>query len=259
MFIVIANLSGCAGCSKSGRESLRNRMPNANMTERSKDHGDEKESERNAHSDNRNEDRNVTAKRTQRKSNVTLSELYEEQRRGVFLVYSTDDGTSGSQGSGFFIADTGLAVSNEHVFDAYRNHFIKLYDGTVFSVTSIIKRSKEFDYIVFRVNPNGHQIHWLPRATVLPEIGENVFAIGNPKGLEQTLSTGIISGFRKSNKYIQTTAEITNGSSGGPLFNMAGEVVGITTAGYGEANLNFAINIQLVDIVSDPNRHETNN
>lgn len=251
LFIVIANLSGCAGCSKSGRESLRNRAAKANKTEGSNDHGDEKEFQRKAQSDNRNEKENVTTNRSQRKSNLSLSELYDEQRKGVFLVYSTDDGSTGSQGSGFFVSGDGLAVSNEHVFGSYNSHYVKLYDGTVLSVNTIIKKSKDFDYVVFQVDTEGQEVHSLSLAKSLPNVGEDILAIGNPRGLEQTLSTGIISGYRESNKFIQTTAEITNGSSGGPLFNMSGEVVGITTAGYGEANLNFAINILLVDIVSD--------
>jgi serine protease Do len=98
--------------------------------------------------------------------------------------------------------------------------------------------------VIFEVDTEGHYVNSLNTASDLPTIGEDVFAIGNPKGLEQTLSKGIVSGYREANKYIQTTAEITNGSSGGPLFNMAGEVVGITTSGVGEANLNFAIKIQ---------------
>lgn len=80
-------------------------------------------------------------------------------------------------------------------------------------------------------------------------VGEECFTIGNPKGLNQTLSKGIVSGYRDFNKLIQTTTEITHGSSGGPLFNKKGEVIGITTSGLGEANLNFAINIKEIPLV----------
>ncbi|MBK8111356.1 MAG: serine protease [Saprospiraceae bacterium] len=79
-------------------------------------------------------------------------------------------------------------------------------------------------------------------------IGQSCFAIGNPKGLVNTLSTGIISSLRKNGDVIQTTAEITQGSSGGPLFNADGEVIGITTAGLEEANLNFAVSILSLDL-----------
>ncbi|MBT7040932.1 MAG: trypsin-like serine protease, partial [Bacteroidetes bacterium] len=82
-------------------------------------------------------------------------------------------------------------------------------------------------------------------------IGENVFAIGNPLGLEKTLSKGIISGYRgDDNELIQTDTDVTHGSSGGPLFNMRGEVLGITSMVLksGGANLNFAISIELLDL-----------
>ncbi|MEI6124076.1 MAG: trypsin-like peptidase domain-containing protein [Bacteroidota bacterium] len=79
-----------------------------------------------------------------------------------------------------------------------------------------------------------------------PVIGENVFAIGNPEGLEKTLSRGIVSN-NKDKNYIQTDTPITHGSSGGPLFNYKGEVVGITTASLGkEGSLFFCINIQKI-------------
>ena len=80
-------------------------------------------------------------------------------------------------------------------------------------------------------------------AKILPKIGEGVFAIGNPEGLEQTLSNGIISSYREDKTYIQTNTAITHGSSGGPLFNMKGEVIGIISLGKQEGSLFFALSI----------------
>lgn len=244
IYILILNLCGCAGCSKSGRESLRNKSPrefNSANSRTSREQKDKKEISKETTPV-------IVPEITSNSTGILLSELYEKNRKGVFLVYSTNDGNSGSQGSGFFMSSNGIAVSNKHVFDDYRNHIIKLYDGTVLQVSHIIKESTEFDYVIFKVNTKGRQVYTLKTASNLPSIGEDVFAIGNPQGLEQTLSKGIVSSYRNENKYIQTTAEITNGSSGGPLFNMNGEVIGITTSGIGEANLNFAINIHLLDI-----------
>ncbi|MBU0766148.1 MAG: S1C family serine protease, partial [Bacteroidetes bacterium] len=95
------------------------------------------------------------------------------------------------------------------------------------------------------------KIQFVKIVTDLPEIGESIFAIGNPEGLEQTLSNGIVSGYRDSEDngkkfYIQTNAAITHGSSGGPLFNSKGEVIGITTMGVQEGSLFFAINIMKI-------------
>lgn len=238
--MLLLSLGGCAGCSKSGREFLKNRNPNATFRE---------DLQQETASAERNESVNGAPPVDIISDGSKLSRLYQQKRQSVFLVFSTNDGSTGAQGSGFFISPDGLAVSNKHVFDHYRDHFIKLHDGTVLPVAEIVKESEEFDYVIFRVKTNGLFVNALDVAAQLPRIGEDVFTIGNPKGLEQTLSEGIISGYRESNKYIQTTAEIAHGSSGGPLFNMSGEVVGITTAGHGEANLNFAINIKLLDII----------
>ena len=82
-----------------------------------------------------------------------------------------------------------------------------------------------------------------------PVVGEKVFAITNPEGLEKTLSDGIISALRENKKLIQTTTPITHGSSGGPLFNFRGEVIGITTKGLQEGSLFFAININNLNLI----------
>ncbi|MBU4288556.1 MAG: S1C family serine protease, partial [Proteobacteria bacterium] len=76
-------------------------------------------------------------------------------------------------------------------------------------------------------------------------VGERVVVIGNPKGLENTVADGLVSAIREVNgtKMLQISAPITHGSSGGAMFNSRGEVVGITSLGLGEANLNFAVAI----------------
>lgn len=77
-----------------------------------------------------------------------------------------------------------------------------------------------------------------------PRVGEDIFAIGSPKGLSNSFTKGTISGFRENDR-IQIDATIDRGSSGGPLFNLQGEVIGITTSGMGTGSeLNFAVNIQ---------------
>ena len=103
------------------------------------------------------------------------------------------------------------------------------------------------------------QVRFQLSGTLTDKIGDEVFTIGNPKGLTQTLSTGIVSSYRDGNNFIQTTAEITHGSSGAPLFNKYGEVIGITTSGIGEANLNFALNINSIGLENSLNFTENSN
>ncbi|RZL44768.1 MAG: trypsin-like serine protease [Pedobacter sp.] len=184
------------------------------------------------------------------KTTKSLQELYEKSKVAVFLIY-TSDGEKYHQGSGFFISKEGTCISNYHVFAGTLKgeEIIKTLDGKEYKVSEVVSLSKELDYIIFKIeNKKNQTFPFLPMTSKSPNIGESVFAIGNPKGLESTLSTGIVSSLRDEHTLIQTTAEITNGSSGGPLFNMQGEVIGITSSGMGEANLNFAINILAINL-----------
>lgn len=181
---------------------------------------------------------------------LPLNQLYNKYKSSVFLIY-TSDGEKGFQGTGFFISRDGLAISNYHVFEGTSQglEVIQTIDNRQFKIAEVLDTSKEYDYIIFRVNTKDYRIqNPIPIVSQTPQIGEDVFAIGNPEGLANTLSKGIVSGYRDNNNKIQTTAEITHGSSGGPLMNMSGEVIGITTSGIGEANLNFAINIDILNL-----------
>jgi len=183
----------------------------------------------------------------------TLSELYERNKLAVFLIAVPHSETEFAQGTGFFISSGGIGVSNYHVFeDGIKDEaIIKTIDNYQYSLKRIISYDKDFDFIIFEVNNIHRDFPYLTISKRHTGVGEDVFAIGNPRGLEHTLSRGIVSSYRENEKYIQITAEITHGSSGGPLFNMQGEVIGITTSGVGEANLNFAINIRKLKISQD--------
>lgn len=225
-------LNSCSGGSPSGRRShQKTNSKNSNLNRQNSNNTTQKNSNTNT-------------------STIPLSELYNKIKPSVFLVY-TSDKKNRFQGSGFFVSKDGLAVSNYHVFEGTSQglEIIETLDGMQFQIREVLDKSKENDYIIFRVNIGNYNVgNPIPIVSQPPDIGEDVFAIGNPHGLEHTLSRGIISGYRKNNKLIQTTTEITHGSSGGPLLNMKGEVVGITTAGLGEANINFAINLHYIQI-----------
>lgn len=171
----------------------------------------------------------------------SLSELFKLNSESVFLII-TKNKEGSAQGSGFFIREDGVGVSNFHVFEDAEEVIIKVKNGDQFMITEILNYDKEKDFVIFKIsNSKTNTFKPLILAKINPDIGEECFAIGNPNGLEQTLSKGIISGYRGD--YIQTTAQITHGSSGGALFNARGEVIGITTMGFDEADLNFALNI----------------
>lgn len=178
-------------------------------------------------------------------SRRSLSELYEKNKEAVFFI-TTAGSEASYTGSGFFVREDGLAVSNFHVFANAEMASIETYDGREYMISQIVEYNEELDFILFKINNvNNERFKTVLIALNEPKVGEDCFAIGNPLNLKSTLSKGIVSGIR--NDFIQTTAQITHGSSGGALFNDFGEVIGITTKGHKDADLNFALNIVGVD------------
>ncbi len=165
----------------------------------------------------------------------------------VSIVMSDKEGHPIAQGSGFLVSKDGRVLTNYHVIQHGSSAVIKLPDGAFFVIEGILAFDKDRDIAVIKTNGENF------RSVVLGDsdrvqVGSEVVAIGNPLSLESTVSNGIISGVRtlkkEGAKYLQITAPISPGSSGGPLFSMAGEVVGITTSYLrGGENLNFAIPI----------------
>lgn len=249
--IITLHLYSCSGCSPSGRNSNRNVRATNNRSV-SKENTPEKRSSERRRPKREESDSRVESSPKPRSNaqNLDLSGLYSKFKNSVFLIY-TSDGTNGFQGTGFFISENGLAVSNYHVFEGTSKGLetIRDLDGSSYKIEEVYEKSVENDFIIFKVDLKGGKVlNPIPIVKQNPVVGEDVFAIGNPHGLESTLSKGIVSAFRDDNSRIQTNTEITHGSSGGPLLNMKGEVVGITTSGVGEANLNFAINIQELNL-----------
>jgi S1-C subfamily serine protease len=165
----------------------------------------------------------------------------------VSIVMSDKDGKPIAQGSGFAISEDGLIVTNYHVIAEGTSAIVKRPDGAFFLVDGMIASDKARDVAVIKAHGENFRALTLGDSDRL-EVGEEVVAIGNPFSLESTVSNGIVSGFRtvqeQGGKFLQITTPISPGSSGGPLFNMAGEVIGITTLILqGGENLNFAIPI----------------
>ena len=158
-------------------------------------------------------------------------------------------GYQGFQGSGFFISSNGVAVSNYHVFQGtavgYEN--IILSDGSTYKVTEVYHKSQDNDFIIFKVGVS-RKVNYIKIANNTPKVGEKIYTIGSPRGLDNTFSSGEISQIRENGKILQISAPIDHGSSGGVLLNSKGEAVGITSGGIDDsgANLNYAWNIQLI-------------
>ncbi len=166
----------------------------------------------------------------------------------VSIVMADKGGQPIAQGSGFVVTRNGRVVTNYHVIKNGSSAVIKLPDGSFFIVDGVLAFDKDRDVAVIKAHGNNFRTVALGDSDRL-QVGEEVVAIGSPLSLESTVSNGIVSGIRSDEdgagrKLLQITAPISHGSSGGPLFNMAGEVVGITSSALiGGENLNFAVSI----------------
>jgi hypothetical protein len=163
----------------------------------------------------------------------------------VSIVMSDKVGKPIGQGSGFVLRSDGIILTNYHVIAEGISAVAKLPDGAFYVVDGVLASDKVRDLAVIKVHGENFRTITLGNSDRL-QVGEEVVAIGNPLSLESTVSNGIISGIRTADslggRFLQITTPISPGSSGGPLFNMQGEVVGITTMYLeGGENLNFAI------------------
>jgi S1-C subfamily serine protease len=173
-----------------------------------------------------------------------------------FDPFETKDRLTTSVGSGFFIGEDGLIMTNSHLVFGHQTISVTLDNGFI-TRAELVGIDPILDLAVLQISvPSSH----LPVADLGDSskvvVGEEVLAIGNPFGLEQTLTVGVISGINRTLStspmslklpLIQTDAAVNPGSSGGPLVNRCGEVIGINTAMLGQAeNIGFAVPIHVV-------------
>ncbi|PYN34907.1 MAG: peptidase [Candidatus Rokuibacteriota bacterium] len=160
-------------------------------------------------------------------------------------------------GSGFVLNANGYIVTNNHVVENATDIQVKLDDGRELPA-KVVGRDSKTDLALLKVDATGLPVIPLGDSTAL-QVGEPVMAIGNPFGLEQTVTTGIVSatgrviGSGPYDNFIQTDASINPGNSGGPLINARGEVIGINTAifsrGGGSVGIGFAVPSSLAKTV----------
>ncbi|MBA7580091.1 Photosystem I assembly protein Ycf3 [subsurface metagenome] len=164
----------------------------------------------------------------------------------MVIVFAYDNkGEFLQLGSGFFISQNGDIITNYHVLQGASSAEIKTSDGKTYPITYIVAEDEQNDIIRLSVDIPSKYVLLLSLSATVPEVGERIIVYGSPLGLEKTVSDGIISAIREVPDYgklIQITAPISPGSSGSPVLNMKGEVIGIATFQFIEGqNLNFAI------------------
>ena len=164
---------------------------------------------------------------------MNAEEIYAKCSPAVFYIELYDArGEATASGSGFFISSDGVAVTNYHVIDGASSAKITLStNGKTYNVKGVLSYSEEEDWAVIKIDGTNFPYVEIGSASSIVGGGE-IFAIGSPLGLQNTISQGIISNVERiidGAAYIQITAPISPGSSGGALINKYGKVIGITT------------------------------
>ena len=207
------------------------------------------------------------APKTESKSLADLIDVVEP----AVVRLDVDEVGGGSVGSGFFVGETGVIVTNFHVVQGARRVTVTTNDGNKAIAQGFYYATPFKDLAVIQVNPDKINIKPLSLAPKVPRKGDDVAAFGSPLGFSFSTTQGIVSsirtgdeiqktlktmsgediykelGYAKSTNWLQTSAAISGGNSGGPLVNMQGELVGVNTwqTPLGQ-NLNFACTVDEV-------------
>lgn len=174
-----------------------------------------------------------------------LPELVRRIKPSAVAIETFDArGNTVSRGSGFFIGRDRI-ITNRHVIERSTRAEAHLMDGRKFIVNGVLAVDGEGDLALLQVDVPAGSVTPLPIVRNVPQEGESIVVVGNPFGLEGSVSNGIVSAVRDIPGYgtiIQITAPISSGSSGSPVVNMYGQVIGVATLQAAEGqSLNFAV------------------
>ncbi|MEW4490721.1 transglutaminase family protein [Thalassoglobus sp. JC818] len=190
-------------------------------------------------------------------NNNFLLTLTRSQESTVVVEMLGRDGNPLGIGTGFVVRSDGLIATNLHVVGEARPIRVRLYDDREFQVTSVYATDKLRDVALIQIDATDLTPLPLAEPDSLDQ-GEVIFALGNPQGLEHSVVTGVVSGFRDGEgemKLIQLAIPIEQGNSGGPLLDMDGRVHGLLTLKSRLTdNLGYAVPIEAVhDLLESPN------
>ncbi|MFQ5903104.1 MAG: trypsin-like peptidase domain-containing protein [Candidatus Binatia bacterium] len=184
------------------------------------------------------------------KAKKTVPDIARRHSRSVVLIYGQDEYEKTiSRGTGFFIQANGQLVTNLHVVKEAKKVLVRLFDGQTLNVRGVLAEIASADLVLLAVDTQGRPVEPLPLArpgSAVP--GQRIVVIGSPLGLQGSVSDGLVSAVRQVSGYgklLQITAPISPGSSGSPVLNLHGEVVGLATLFIkGGQNINFAISVE---------------
>jgi len=170
----------------------------------------------------------LLARGQQQRGSLTAAAIFQQARSSIVVILGSATGQV-DQGSGFIIGVNQI-ITNHHVVDGLERATVVFADGKRARVSRLLLDDPQEDFAVLEA-PTGSRKPLVMGDELSLHEGDPVLAIGAPRGLELTISNGIVSSFRTigTRLLIQNTATIAPGSSGGPLLDMRGKVVGITT------------------------------
>ena len=176
---------------------------------------------------------------------LSVEKIFNEHVDSIVVIGAMDKKQS-RMGSGFIVDESGLIVTNAHLTVGAKKIVVKLHKSAIYHQARLVTIDRGKDIAILKIDvPNLKPVKLGNSNKV--QIGERVVSIGNPLGLESTISDGLISSWRTVKgglKVLQISVPLSQGSSGGPLFNLQGEVIGVTMGSYLKGqNLNFAVPI----------------
>jgi tetratricopeptide (TPR) repeat protein len=180
------------------------------------------------------------------KAEVELTKLVKLIQPSVATVVAYDvDSNVANIGTGFFVNNKGHLITNYHVLAGKFGAEIKTADGETYPIKSVIAENQATDLIKVLVEIPAEKLYWIEVSAEMPPVAQRVMVVGSPMGLEQSVSDGIVSSVREIpgvGTFFQMSAPISPGSSGSPVVDMEGKVVGVATFQFVQGqNLNFAI------------------
>jgi len=173
---------------------------------------------------------------------LSVQEIYERVSPSVVVVYNLNEsGQTRGHGTGFFIDPWGMVATNYHVVEGASSLKIKTKNGVVMDIRGIAAADAENDVVILSANLPLDSIRTLKMTPSLPQVGDKIVVIGTPyhPQLAQTITDGLVSAIRPlagGKRLIQISAPISPGSSGSPIVNTKGEVVGIATRVHRQAS-----------------------
>ncbi len=175
-----------------------------------------------------------------------IGQVVEDVQPAVVTIRTFDPEMNAiGLGTGFFINRQGHLITNYHVLEGAYTATVKTHDGATHNVAHVLADNKAVDLIKVAVEIPPEKVRWLEVDSAAPEIAERVVVVGSPLGLEHTVSEGIVSAIRDMpgvGTIFQMSAPISKGSSGSPVVNAHGRVIGVVTfQALAGQNLNFAV------------------